>query len=52
MLLFLFSFAANGKTFSNFDISIAMLQEEAASRGLDDDVLSQLASVIIDIDLR
>jgi len=29
-----------------------MLQEEAASRGLDDDVLSQLADVIMDIDLR
>ncbi|KYM93161.1 Centromere protein I [Atta colombica] len=42
---------AKGTNFIEFDICLTTLQDEAASRGLDDDILKQLLNVIIHKDL-
>ncbi|XP_012064382.1 PREDICTED: centromere protein I-like [Atta cephalotes] len=42
---------SKGTNFIEFDICLTTLQDEAASRGLDDDILKQLLNVIIHKDL-
>jgi len=46
----LFFSLAKGTVFSEFDTCLTILQEVAATTGLDDDILSQLADVIIHTD--
>jgi len=41
-----------GTAFPEFNTFLNILQEEAITRGLDDDVLSKLTNVIIHTDLR
>jgi len=48
---FFFFLLAKDTAFPEFDTFLTILQEEAAARGLDDDILSQLADVIIHVDL-
>ncbi|KAG5325888.1 CENPI protein, partial [Pseudoatta argentina] len=42
---------SKGTNLVEFDIGLTILQDEAASRGLDDDILKQLLNVIIHTDL-
>ncbi|KAM0733058.1 Centromere protein I [Formica fusca] len=51
-LKFIRGLKSKGVRFPEFNLFLNILQEEAITRGLDDDVLSKLANVIIHTDLR
>lgn len=46
-----FLLLAKGTLFGEFDTFFTVLKEEATKKGLDDDILNQLADVIIHTDL-
>ncbi|XP_072766560.1 centromere protein I isoform X2 [Anoplolepis gracilipes] len=51
-LKFIKSLKSKGTTMPEFNTFLNILQEEATTKGLDDDVLNKLVNVIIDTDLR